>query len=75
MTRKAAKPPRGEPQANEARVGGASPGPGPAKIDLRVDLGGIALRNPVLTASGTFGAKKGLNMKMMAIGPATNGAA
>ena len=24
-------------------------------IDLRVDLGGIALRNPVLTASGTFG--------------------
>ena len=24
-------------------------------VDLRVDLGGIALRNPVLTASGTFG--------------------
>jgi len=26
-----------------------------ASIDTRVDLGGIALRNPVLTASGTFG--------------------
>jgi len=25
------------------------------EIDLAVDLGGIALRNPVLTASGTFG--------------------
>ena len=24
-------------------------------VDSRVDLGGIALRNPVLTASGTFG--------------------
>ena len=24
-------------------------------VDLNVDLGGIALRNPVLTASGTFG--------------------
>ena len=24
-------------------------------VDTRVDLGGIALRNPVLTASGTFG--------------------
>jgi dihydroorotate dehydrogenase (NAD+) catalytic subunit len=28
---------------------------GPASVDTRVDLGGIALRNPVLTASGTFG--------------------
>jgi dihydroorotate dehydrogenase (NAD+) catalytic subunit len=27
----------------------------PAAPDTRVDLGGIALRNPVLTASGTFG--------------------
>jgi len=27
----------------------------PAPVDTRVDLGGIALRNPVLTASGTFG--------------------
>jgi dihydroorotate dehydrogenase (NAD+) catalytic subunit len=27
----------------------------PEDVDLRVDLGGIALRNPVLTASGTFG--------------------
>jgi dihydroorotate dehydrogenase (NAD+) catalytic subunit len=27
----------------------------PASVDTRVDLGGIALRNPVLTASGTFG--------------------
>jgi dihydroorotate dehydrogenase (NAD+) catalytic subunit len=26
-----------------------------AAVDSRVDLGGIALRNPVLTASGTFG--------------------
>jgi dihydroorotate dehydrogenase (NAD+) catalytic subunit len=26
-----------------------------SEIDLRVDLAGIALRNPVLTASGTFG--------------------
>lgn len=26
-----------------------------SSVDLRVDLGGIALRNPVLTASGTFG--------------------
>lgn len=26
-----------------------------ADVDTRVDLGGIALRNPVLTASGTFG--------------------
>jgi dihydroorotate dehydrogenase (NAD+) catalytic subunit len=26
-----------------------------AAVDTRVDLGGIALRNPVLTASGTFG--------------------
>jgi dihydroorotate dehydrogenase (NAD+) catalytic subunit len=26
-----------------------------APVDTRVDLGGIALRNPVLTASGTFG--------------------
>jgi dihydroorotate dehydrogenase (NAD+) catalytic subunit len=26
-----------------------------AGVDLRVNLGGIALRNPVLTASGTFG--------------------
>jgi len=26
-----------------------------AKVDMAVDLGGIALRNPVLTASGTFG--------------------
>jgi dihydroorotate dehydrogenase (NAD+) catalytic subunit len=26
-----------------------------ATVDTRVDLGGIALRNPVLTASGTFG--------------------
>ncbi len=26
-----------------------------AEVDTRVDLGGIALRNPVLTASGTFG--------------------
>jgi dihydroorotate dehydrogenase (NAD+) catalytic subunit len=26
-----------------------------ASVDLRVDLAGIALRNPVLTASGTFG--------------------
>jgi dihydroorotate dehydrogenase (NAD+) catalytic subunit len=25
------------------------------RVDTRVDLGGIALRNPVLTASGTFG--------------------
>jgi dihydroorotate dehydrogenase (NAD+) catalytic subunit len=25
------------------------------RVDARVDLGGIALRNPVLTASGTFG--------------------
>ena len=24
-------------------------------VDTRVDLGGISLRNPVLTASGTFG--------------------
>jgi dihydroorotate dehydrogenase (NAD+) catalytic subunit len=30
----------------------ASPPPG---VDTRVDLAGIALRNPVLTASGTFG--------------------
>jgi dihydroorotate dehydrogenase (NAD+) catalytic subunit len=37
------------------RQGPAAPGPGPAGIDTRVDLGGIALRNPVLTASGTFG--------------------
>jgi dihydroorotate dehydrogenase (NAD+) catalytic subunit len=28
---------------------------GPPAVDTRVDLGGIALRNPVLTASGTFG--------------------
>ena len=27
----------------------------PGDVDMRVDLGGIALRNPVLTASGTFG--------------------
>jgi len=27
----------------------------PEQVDARVDLGGIALRNPVLTASGTFG--------------------
>jgi dihydroorotate dehydrogenase (NAD+) catalytic subunit len=27
----------------------------PSAVDARVDLGGIALRNPVLTASGTFG--------------------
>jgi dihydroorotate dehydrogenase (NAD+) catalytic subunit len=27
----------------------------PVSVDTRVDLGGIALRNPVLTASGTFG--------------------
>jgi dihydroorotate dehydrogenase (NAD+) catalytic subunit len=27
----------------------------PAEVDSRVDLAGIALRNPVLTASGTFG--------------------
>lgn len=27
----------------------------PAAVDTRVDLAGIALRNPVLTASGTFG--------------------
>jgi len=27
----------------------------PEDVDPRVDLGGIALRNPVLTASGTFG--------------------
>jgi dihydroorotate dehydrogenase (NAD+) catalytic subunit len=27
----------------------------PEEVDPRVDLGGIALRNPVLTASGTFG--------------------
>jgi dihydroorotate dehydrogenase (NAD+) catalytic subunit len=39
--RKPAKPARREPQAGE--------------VDTRVDLGGIALRNPVLTASGTFG--------------------
>jgi dihydroorotate dehydrogenase (NAD+) catalytic subunit len=26
-----------------------------SEVDLRVNLGGIALRNPVLTASGTFG--------------------
>ena len=26
-----------------------------SRVDLRVDLGGIQLRNPVLTASGTFG--------------------
>ena len=26
-----------------------------AAVDTRVNLGGIALRNPVLTASGTFG--------------------
>lgn len=26
-----------------------------SRVDTRVDLGGIALRNPVLTASGTFG--------------------
>ncbi len=25
------------------------------EVDMRVDLAGIALRNPVLTASGTFG--------------------
>lgn len=29
--------------------------PGGTSVDMRVDLGGIALRNPVLTASGTFG--------------------
>lgn len=29
--------------------------PPPASVDTRVDLAGIALRNPVLTASGTFG--------------------
>lgn len=28
---------------------------GPATVDTRVELAGIALRNPVLTASGTFG--------------------
>ena len=27
----------------------------PTEVDCRVDLGGLALRNPVLTASGTFG--------------------
>ena len=27
----------------------------PERVDARVDLGGIALRSPVLTASGTFG--------------------
>lgn len=27
----------------------------PEAVDMRVDLGGMALRNPVLTASGTFG--------------------
>jgi dihydroorotate dehydrogenase (NAD+) catalytic subunit len=27
----------------------------PKKPDLKVDIGGLALRNPVLTASGTFG--------------------
>ena len=27
----------------------------PDAVDMRVDLGGMALRNPVLTASGTFG--------------------
>ena len=27
----------------------------PEQVDTRVDLGGLALRNPVLTASGTFG--------------------
>lgn len=32
------------------------PGPiDPAAVDTRVDLGGMKLRNPVLTASGTFG--------------------
>lgn len=37
-----------------ARDPGPAPLP-PEQVDARVDLGGIALRNPVLTASGTFG--------------------
>jgi dihydroorotate dehydrogenase (NAD+) catalytic subunit len=32
-----------------------APAPPSAEIDLRVSLGRLALRNPVLTASGTFG--------------------
>jgi hypothetical protein len=36
--------------AHDGRVGVAA-----VSVDTRVDLGGIALRNPVLTASGTFG--------------------
>src|SRR6185436_13582192 len=32
-----------------------APAPPPAEIDLRVSLGRLALRNPILTASGTFG--------------------
>ncbi len=62
---KAAQPPRSEAEPSGERAGrarraaGVPPtggaGPGPARIDARVDLGGIQLRNPVLTASGTFG--------------------
>ncbi|MBC7853716.1 MAG: dihydroorotate dehydrogenase [Pirellulaceae bacterium] len=33
----------------------AAPAPRSADIDLRVSLGRLALRNPILTASGTFG--------------------
>ncbi|MCE9526809.1 MAG: dihydroorotate dehydrogenase [Planctomycetales bacterium] len=33
----------------------AAPAPKFAEIDLRVSLGRLALRNPILTASGTFG--------------------
>ena len=39
-------------EAGQVDVGGRAVS---ADVDTRVDLGGIALRNPVLTASGTFG--------------------
>ncbi len=38
-----------------SRRGRSLGGPAVSAVDTRVQLGGIALRNPVLTASGTFG--------------------
>src|SRR5205085_8715141 len=41
--------------AASARVSGVSPPLDPASVNLAIEIGGVAFRNPVLTASGTFG--------------------
>jgi dihydroorotate dehydrogenase (NAD+) catalytic subunit len=47
--------PRRRRAAADGGAGAGAPAGAAVAVDAAVDLGGIALRNPVLTASGTFG--------------------